>query len=323
MRNGGSLIAAALIESTVRGREDRETEPAQPETARATVAPPATPRKRRRLSSPLSSSPVAYLSAMSEAVAPARVPSAPPEHGDVQATACRHRRGPSPLVRSRTPSGVARRGASVTVIRALPKDPAANSGSEAPMRSPRSRLAFRFEDAFASVIIAVAISPASRRASQRGTRRGGLAPRAFASTGSHSRSRCGLVVDDVANASPAMLDRGRGRRRGVINMNVGGDAVAVVDDREPTVVRTGAASGASGSRLTAMPERAPRRLAQPSALPWPDPGRPSPGEPPSGDRMVGVGAHAVGNAGPIAQSSQRATNQQLWLATPAHLRRCG
>src|SRR5918912_704031 len=45
----------------------------------------------------------------------------------------------------------------------------------------------------------------------------------------------GLVVDDVVDARPAVLDGGRGRRRGVDDMDVREDAAAVADDGEATL----------------------------------------------------------------------------------------
>src|SRR5919107_251175 len=45
----------------------------------------------------------------------------------------------------------------------------------------------------------------------------------------------GLVVNDVVDTRPAALDRNRGRRRGVLDVDVRPDATTATDDREPTL----------------------------------------------------------------------------------------
>src|SRR5919106_2156543 len=45
----------------------------------------------------------------------------------------------------------------------------------------------------------------------------------------------GLVVDDVVDTRLAALDRNRGRRRGVFDVDVRPDATTAADDREPTL----------------------------------------------------------------------------------------
>src|ERR687897_119654 len=47
--------------------------------------------------------------------------------------------------------------------------------------------------------------------------------------------RRGLVVDDVVDTPPATLDRNRGRRRGIFDVDVRPDATTVADQGEPTL----------------------------------------------------------------------------------------
>src|SRR5206468_8512444 len=91
-----------------------------------------------------------------------------------------------------------REGRRPELVEQVPVPPAHAASSAKPWRQlgwlgcqPSSRFAFAFEAPRTSVIMTVAASPASTRPSQRGTWRGGLAPRAVATSGSHTATGAG------------------------------------------------------------------------------------------------------------------------------------
>src|SRR4051812_7183173 len=65
----------------------------------------------------------------------------------------------------------------------------------------------------------------------------------------------GVVVDDVVDARPAVVDRGHGRGRGVCDVDVRRDATTVADDREPAL-----ADRRRHRRIRSQADRGPRTV---------------------------------------------------------------